>query len=93
MSAQSQFAADLVDELRLRRWARERYAPPDRRDPAWPPIVLDEMGRIDAERNEAARYAPTGQRIVPLPPENDWRLHPPHDQLAGVPMLIRVPAV
>ncbi len=41
----------LIDEMRLRTWARQNYVGPDERDPAWHPVVLDEMGRI--ERGEA----------------------------------------
>lgn len=40
---------DLVDELRLRRWARENYMPVELRDDEWHPVVLDEMSRRDAE--------------------------------------------
>jgi hypothetical protein len=41
----------LIDEMRLRTWARQNYAQPDERDHSWHPVVLDEMGRI--ERGEA----------------------------------------
>jgi hypothetical protein len=39
----------LIDEMRLRTWARQNYASPDERDPAWHPVVLDEMWRIERE--------------------------------------------
>lgn len=57
---------DLVEELRLRRWARENYMPLDDRDMEWPSVVLDEMRRRDAELAQA----PVCRRrdIVPLPP-------------------------
>jgi hypothetical protein len=41
---------DFIEELKLRRWARENYVPTDRRDTAWHPIVLEEMTRKDSER-------------------------------------------
>ena len=45
---------DLIEELRLRRWARENYVPSGERDTAWHPIILDEMGRKDREASPAA---------------------------------------
>jgi hypothetical protein len=42
-------AIDLIDELRLRRWARENYVAGEDRDDEWHPIILDEMIRRDAE--------------------------------------------
>jgi hypothetical protein len=40
---------DLIEELRLRRWARENYVPTDLRDRSWHPVILDEMLRKDEE--------------------------------------------
>lgn len=34
---------DLIEELRLRHWARLNYVPRRDRSPAWHPIILDEM--------------------------------------------------
>lgn len=44
---------DFIEELRLRRWAREHYVPRDRREASWHPVILDEMTRKDVEREEA----------------------------------------
>ncbi len=44
---------DFIEELRLRRWAREHYVPADERDNAWHPIILEEMHRKDGEVSEA----------------------------------------
>ena len=44
---------DFIEELRLRRWARENYVPASQRDARWHPVVLDEMRRKDAEGREA----------------------------------------
>ena len=30
---------DLIEELRLRRWARENYVPPENRQRTWHPVV------------------------------------------------------
>lgn len=44
---------DLIEELRLRRWARENYVPATERDATWHPIILEEMSRKDVEAREA----------------------------------------
>jgi hypothetical protein len=44
---------DFIEELRLRRWAREHYVPRDRRELSWHPVILDEMDRKDVEMAEA----------------------------------------
>jgi hypothetical protein len=44
---------DLIEELRLRRWARENYVPADERSTGWHPIILEEMRRKDGEVSEA----------------------------------------
>ena len=43
---------DLIEELRLRRWARENYVPAAERDATWHPIILEEMSRKDVEARE-----------------------------------------
>ena len=40
---------DVIEELRLRRWAREHYVPADERKRSWHPIILEEMLRKDEE--------------------------------------------
>ena len=49
---------DLIEELRLRRWARENYVPPTHRDAAWHPVVHDEMGRKDTDGVPADASSP-----------------------------------
>lgn len=46
---------DFIEELRLRRWARENYVPRNQREMSWHPVILDEMDRKD---NEVAEVAP-----------------------------------
>jgi hypothetical protein len=41
---------DFIEELRLRRWARENYVPVGERVGDWHPIILEEMSRKDAEK-------------------------------------------
>jgi hypothetical protein len=43
---------DFIEELRLRRWARENYVPRHEREVSWHPVVLDEMNRKDLEAVE-----------------------------------------
>lgn len=40
---------DFIEEIRLRRWARENYKPAGERDESWHPVVLDEMQAKDTE--------------------------------------------
>jgi len=44
---------DFIEELRLRRWAREHYVTAERRENAWHPVVIDEMRRKDREMSTA----------------------------------------
>ena len=52
---------DFIEELRMRRWARENYVPPPQRPGSWHPIVHDEMRKKDHElprtRTVSARHA------------------------------------
>jgi hypothetical protein len=44
---------DFIEELKLRRWARENYVAAGERDAGWHPIILEEMRRKDGEVSEA----------------------------------------
>jgi hypothetical protein len=44
---------DFIEELRLRRWAREHYVPRGERENNWHPIIHDEMEKKDDESGEA----------------------------------------
>jgi hypothetical protein len=43
---------DFIEELRLRRWAREHYVPRNQREISWHPVILDEMDRKDGDLAE-----------------------------------------
>jgi hypothetical protein len=43
---------DLIEELRLRRWAREHYVPTGQRQRGWHPVVHDEMKKKDGEAGD-----------------------------------------
>lgn len=43
---------DMIEELRLRRWARENYVPESQRQDSWHPVVLEEMTSKDLETDE-----------------------------------------
>ena len=38
---------DFIEELRLRRWARENYVSRDERKQSWHPVVHEEMEKKD----------------------------------------------
>lgn len=40
---------DFIEELRLRRWAREHYVPRRERKDSWHPVVHEEMEKKDRE--------------------------------------------
>ncbi len=52
---------DLIEELRLRRWAREHYVPRSQRQNSWHPVVREEMDKRDLESGDdettSAHYA------------------------------------
>ena len=43
---------DVIEELRLRRWARQNYVTVEHREHSWHPIILAEMSRKDDESSE-----------------------------------------
>jgi hypothetical protein len=45
---------DFIEELRLRRWARENYVPRNRRQVSWHPVVHEEMERKEFETTQSA---------------------------------------
>jgi hypothetical protein len=44
---------DFIEELQLRRWAREHYVPREQRQTGWHPVVHNEMERKDFEAVES----------------------------------------
>jgi len=40
---------DFIEELRLRRWARENYVPREERKDSWHPVIQEEMKKKDGE--------------------------------------------
>jgi hypothetical protein len=49
---------DLIEELRLRRWARENYVPRSKRQMSWHPVVHDEMKKKDDEGSTESEQTP-----------------------------------
>jgi hypothetical protein len=43
---------DMIEELKLRRWAREHYVPRGERERNWHPVVLDEMEKKDRDLSQ-----------------------------------------
>ena len=44
-----QLPVDVIEEMKLRTWARKNYTVESQRDDLWHPVILDEMLRIDQE--------------------------------------------
>lgn len=49
MSSSVMAELDFIEELRLRRWARENYVARDERKHSWHPVVHEEMEKKDFE--------------------------------------------
>jgi hypothetical protein len=45
---------DFIEELRLRRWARENYVPRGERKHTWHPVIREEMEKKDTEAGSHA---------------------------------------
>lgn len=93
MAIPGRVSTDLVEELRLRRWAREHYVPAGARSPTWHTIVHEEMRCRDHELALAGAYAEVAGRVVPLVPDRLPALHGPHVELIPTPLHLRVPVL
>lgn len=82
---------DVIEELRLRRWAREHYVPAAERDGAWNAVVLDEMQQKDAEAALAPDQHVGASAYVPLHPGTFLTLHGPHAETEKAERLFKVP--
>ena len=49
VEAEIEESVDVIEEIRLRTWARMNYTPSSDREDNWHPIIHDEMLRIDRE--------------------------------------------
>jgi hypothetical protein len=58
MSSSVMAELDFIEELRLRRWARENYVSPEDRQESWHPVVHEEMEKKDLD-NGYPLAAPT----------------------------------
>ena len=57
---------DPIAEFSLRRWARENFVPPTRRNADWHPLVLEEMEAKDAELEGLAQVEVSPASSRPL---------------------------
>ena len=73
---------DVVTELRLRRWARERYVSREDRNPTWNFVVLDEMERKDRELAGEDAVGRPSYQFVPLEPRR-FRIEGAHNLDGG----------
>ena len=70
---------DVIEELQLRRWARENYSAPELREESQHPVVRDEMRLRDEEMIIETRARDSVVSFVPLAPTVIQKLHNPHD--------------
>ena len=75
MSVGNSNSIDLVEELRLRRWARLHHVSADERDRAWHPVILAEMERKDRDVETAEAAV---SHYVPIAPRSPLT-HQPHE--------------
>ncbi len=72
---------DLIQELRLRKWARENYVPVAvRNDDEWHPIVLNEMRRKDSDVQQHELNSNVLSSFVPLAPKVTHIIHGAHTE-------------
>jgi hypothetical protein len=57
MSSSVMAELDFIEELRLRRWARENYVPRGERKHSWHPVIQEEMEKKDVEGAPSASPA------------------------------------
>lgn len=79
---------DIIEELQLRRWARENYIPANERGTGVHPIIAEEMQRKDAEAIINARSREPLSSFVPLAPTMIQKLHTDH-QLPETPKMLQ----
>ena len=68
MAGTTDVGMDVVDELRLRRWARQHHVAAEERDASWHPIVLDEICLRDRKHEMTHRPHVYAGALVPLVP-------------------------
>lgn len=80
MRATEGLSIDLIQEFRLRKWARENYVAPALRGRNWHPIVLEEMRfRDEEQQSQYIEPALSGSCYVPLAPTETYLLDEAHD--------------
>jgi hypothetical protein len=84
---------DLIEELRLRNWARANYVLPELRDPGWHPLVLEEMRLKDTEFEMLDDRSHRARALVPLAPDCFYQRHPYHPVPNAPKLLLSVQAV
>lgn len=57
MVIQGALDLDPIEELRMRRWARENYVPEGHREKDWHPVIHDEMSKKDRDLSGKLGFA------------------------------------
>jgi hypothetical protein len=82
---------DLIQELRLRKWARQNYVSPERRGKNWHPIVLEEMQFRDEELRDVHGDLPaSNSAFVPLAPTEVFFIDARHESVPA-PKSLNIP--
>ena len=82
MSLRENASVDLIEELRLRQWARRNFVAPEERCATWDPIVLDEMSFRDQELAEnPPEWTHIRTAFVPLAPTDQAYLDEAHESV------------
>ena len=83
----SSLRLDPIEELRLRRWARENFVPRNARSRDWHPIIHEEMQTKDCEdmRSERVALSRSGCGMLPVAPATrsvaTFILHTSHPEM------------
>lgn len=93
MRKESSVQLDVVEELQMRRWARENYCQEIDRDPTWHSVIHEEMQQKDREQEKFDEKAYLACAVVPLPPGDVLRFHRPHADSLRAERLLSVPNV
>jgi len=82
MRADRERRIDLMQELRLRRWARLNYRSEVRQDEDGHPVVLDERRIIESEMAATRVHKAGVSTFVPLAPIDVLRIDEPHANIS-----------
>ena len=88
MTTADRKGSDIIQEFRLRSWARNNFVALENRSDSWHPIVLDEMQQHDRELQAEQKTEPAiSLGYVPLAPSGQTIVHTAHATVKAPHML------